>query len=84
MASRQNGTNYVGVTSNIRRRAWEPSVYAPWLWIAARISRQSPSDRLWPARDGGDACAGDLDEAEWAHELDEIVDLLGRAGQFKK
>ena len=39
--------------------------------------------RLGAARDGGDAGAGDLDQAERLHQGDELVDLDRRAGDLE-
>src|SRR5215813_9155591 len=41
------------------------------------------SERFRAARDGDDAGAGDVDEAERLHQVDEGVQLLGRAGELE-
>ena len=39
--------------------------------------------RFLAPRNGDDAGAGDFDQADFAHQLDELVDLLGAAGHLE-
>src|SRR5882672_5547794 len=48
-----------------------------------RAAKGRVLERLRAARNGDDAGAGDVDKPERLHQVDEGVELLGRAGQLE-
>src|SRR5665213_1942433 len=51
--------------------------------IDRRMSSASLSNRLFPARHGGDTGPRDLDEADGPHQFDELIDLADIAGNLE-
>src|SRR5580692_13021648 len=57
--------------------------HGPVYGLTIHMSMRTSSHSLRPAADGDDAGARDFDQAERQHQVDEALDLVGRAGDFE-
>src|ERR1043165_5520794 len=86
MAKRSVVISVGGNSSSASRLATKPSPQITATRVARKMSAglmNTPLHPLRPAADGGDAGARHLDEAERAHQVDELADLGGVAGDLE-